>query len=181
MLLKYLRLINPISFLIILLVLIVLIGGCDTKNTDETKGMPYVAAKNQIEAGKYLITVGGCNDCHTENYLQSGGNVPEKDWLKGTSLGWQGPWGTTYPSNLRLTVQDLDEEEFVIVLHERTDLPPMPWMNVNKISEKDAKAIYQYIRSLGPAGDYAPDALNPGVEPMTPYLSLIPKNLPKPD
>jgi mono/diheme cytochrome c family protein len=168
--------------LFVLLSVLFCVSACNVEVSDEDSEMqttPHVMAKDQIEAGRYLVTIGGCNDCHTDGYLQSGGNVPEKDWLLGTSLGWQGEWGTTYPSNLRLTVQDLDEEEWVLVLHERTDLPPMPWMNVNKMSELDAKAIYHYIRSLGAAGDYVPEALNPGEEPQTPYLSLIPKNLPE--
>ena len=97
----------------------------------------------------------------------------------GTSMGWRGPWGTTYPSNLRLVVQDFTEEEWVLILHERTDLPPMPWMNINQMSEEDAKALYQYIRSLGPKGEPAPDAVEPGVEPKTPYFSLKPLNLPE--
>ena len=55
---------------------------------------------------------------------------------------------------------------------------PMPWMNVNKMSEEDAKALYQYIKSLGPKGEHVPEALDPGVEPETPYISLEPQNLP---
>ena len=29
-----------------------------------------------IERGKYLIVVGGCNDCHTPGYLLEDGNSP---------------------------------------------------------------------------------------------------------
>lgn len=66
-----------------------------------------------------------------------------------------------------------------MILHERTDLPPMSWMNLNNMSEEDSKAIYQNIKSLGPRGERAPDALNPDVEPETPYLYLKPLNLPE--
>lgn len=52
-------------------------------------------------------------------------------------------------------------------------------MNLNNMSEEDSKAIYQNIKSLGPRGERAPDALNPDVEPETPYLSLKPLNLPE--
>jgi len=132
--------------------------GCEPKTQKEeepNKEMePHVMSANQIEAGRYLAIVAGCNDCHTEGYLQSEGNIPEEDWFAGSSLGWQGPWGTTYPSNLRLAVQDYTEEDWVMIIHEREDLPPMPWMNVNQMSERDAKAIYHYIKSLGPKGDY---------------------------
>ena len=45
--------------------------------------------------GKYVVTIGGCNDCHTPGYAEKEGKVPEKDWLTGDILGWRGPWGTT--------------------------------------------------------------------------------------
>jgi hypothetical protein len=95
-------------------------------------------------------------------------------WLTGSPVGWRGPWGTTYPANLRLTVSEVSEDEWVAILQERKALPPMPWMNVNEISESDARALYQYIRSLGLAGGRMPAALPPDKEPTTPYLSLFP-------
>ena len=62
---------------------------------------------SQVERGKYLVSISACDDCHTPNYGLSGGKVPEKDWLTGDSLGWQGPWGTTYAPNLRLFFQSV--------------------------------------------------------------------------
>lgn len=172
-----------IAVIPIFFISIFLIAGCEPKTEDGDKSQkeftPHIMAANQIEAGRYLAIIGGCNDCHTEGYLQSEGNVPEEEWLTGSSLGWQGPWGTTYPSNLRLAAQDYTEEDWVMIIHEREDLPPMPWMNVNQMSEQDAKAIYHYLKFLGPKGDYAPEALDSGVEPLTPYLSLEPLNLPE--
>lgn len=58
----------------------------------------------QLERGRYLIKTTGCNDCHTQGYTESAGRVAESRWLTGSSLGWQGPWGTTYAVNLRLLV-----------------------------------------------------------------------------
>lgn len=162
---------------------IIILIGCQN-NTDKPGGEgtnkePHIVASSQIEAGRYLAIISGCNDCHTEGYLMSEGKVPEEDWLTGSFLGWRGPWGTTYPPNLRLRVQEMAEEEWVMILQEREDLPPMPWMNINKMSEEDMKALYQYIKSLGPKGEHVPEALDPGVEPETPYLNLEPNNLPK--
>ncbi|WP_372906389.1 hypothetical protein [Rhodohalobacter sp.] len=37
------------------------------------------------------------------------GNIPEEEWLAGSPMGWQGPWRTTYASNLRLRVQEWPE------------------------------------------------------------------------
>ncbi|MGM0744616.1 MAG: hypothetical protein ACQETF_04880 [Bacteroidota bacterium] len=55
------------------------------------------------------MTVAGCNDCHTDGYLMMDGNIPEEEWLAGSPMGWQGPWRTTYASNLRLRVQEWPE------------------------------------------------------------------------
>ena len=159
--------------------LIVLLSACESQlpsNSEETSE-PFVKAKSEIEAGRYLITVGGCNDCHTDGYLQTEGKIPEKNWLTGSKIGWRGPWGTTYASNLRIRVQELSEEDWVSTMHYRTAMPPMPWMNVNKMSEKDARAIYKYIKSLGSKGEVMPSALPPGEEPTTPFLLLEPQNM----
>ncbi len=61
----------------------------------------------QQERGRYLVRIAGCNDCHTPGYAESGGLLPEARWLVGDKLGWHGPWGTTYPTNLRLFAQSI--------------------------------------------------------------------------
>ena len=153
-------------------------SGCEppAAGSSETEAvtLPHVASSSAIEAGRYLVIIGGCNDCHTPDYLQTEGDVPEEMWLTGSPLGWRGPWGTTYPPNLRLTVSEVSEDEFVTIIQNRKALPPMPWMNVNQMSETDARALYQYLQSLGVAGERMPTAVPPDQEPTTPYLSLFP-------
>lgn len=136
---------------------------------------PHVSAASPVDAGRYLIVVSGCNDCHTPAYAETGGQVPEEDWLTGVATGWRGPWGTTYASNLRLLVQGLSEEAFLQLLRTRKERPPMPWLSVNELSSADAAAIYQYIRSLGPRGEVMPTALAADVEPTTPYFLFVPQ------
>lgn len=138
---------------------------------------PHVAAADPVAAGRYLVVLGGCNDCHTPRYAEIGDGVPESEWLTGSPVGFRGPWGTSYPSNLRLLVQDQTEDAFVQMLHTRTALPPMPWVNVNKLAEQDARAIYRFIRSLGPAGERMPPAAPPDQEPATPYIDFVPQHL----
>jgi mono/diheme cytochrome c family protein len=55
-----------------------------------------------VERGRYIVKIADCNGCHTTGYAASGGEVPEADWLLGDQVGFSGPWGTTYPPNLRL-------------------------------------------------------------------------------
>jgi hypothetical protein len=150
-------------------------NGCTRSSAAESRSAtPRVSAANPIEAGRYLVTVGGCNDCHTPNWSETNGGVPEKEWLTGSPVGWRGPWGTTYPSNLRLIASAFSEDDWVRMLHTRRDRPPMPWPNVNRMHEEDARAVYRFIRSLGPAGDPAPGALAPDVEPATAFIRMAP-------
>jgi mono/diheme cytochrome c family protein len=127
---------------------------------------------NLVTRGRYLAQVSGCNDCHTEGYLMNNGNVPVGQWLRGSSFGWQGPWGTTYASDLRLFMKDMTEVEWINVAHSLSRRPPMPWFNLNKMHDDDLRAIYHFVRSLGDPGEPVPAYLPPGVEPHTPYASF---------
>ena len=136
---------------------------------------PAFAQKNdeaQIKRGRYLVMIGGCNDCHTAGYAPKGGKVPEKEWLLGDALGWNGPWGTTYATNLRLSMQDLTEEQWLKKARALNARPPMPWFNVQAMSAGDLRAMYRYIRSLGPAGKPAPAYLPPDKTPPQPYVAF---------
>lgn len=83
------------------------------------------AATTKVARGKYLVTVAGCNDCHTP--LKLGSNGPEPDMSRmlsghpeslamppaprlpdgpwqvtaaATSTAWSGPWGVSFTANL---------------------------------------------------------------------------------
>ncbi len=115
-----------------------------------------------IEQGRYLARIAGCNDCHTAGYMASAGNVPEAQWLLGDTLGWQGDWGTTYAINLRLYVQDMSEEQWVTLARTKESRPPMPWFSLREMKDADLRAIYRFLRYLGPAGEPAPAFVPPG-------------------
>lgn len=132
---------------------------------------------DDISRGRYLIRISGCNDCHTPGYMQNDGQVPERDWLTGDAMGWHGPWGTTYPANLRLLVQQLDEEAW-LALARQPLRPPMPSPSLRAMSDDDLRAIYRYVKSLGAKGQAAPAYVPPGGRIATPYLDFTPKNLP---
>jgi mono/diheme cytochrome c family protein len=91
------------------------------KSAAESAAVP---AADPVERGKYLVSVLGCNDCHTP--YEMGPNGPEPDmkrmlsghpqelqvppppkpvgpWvvsMVGTSTAFAGPWGITYATNL---------------------------------------------------------------------------------
>ena len=138
---------------------------------------PSVAAQTPEQAGRYLVRAGGCNDCHTPAFMMLGEKVPESQWLTGNAMGFRGPWGTTYPSNLRRFVQPFTAEQFVEVVRKRNTRPPMPWPSLHAMSDADLKAIYAYIKSLPLTGAATPDFVPPGVEPKTPFILMVPQNL----
>jgi mono/diheme cytochrome c family protein len=125
-----------------------------------------------VKRGRYVVQIGGCNDCHTAGYAPSGGKVPESQWLQGDTLGWRGPWGTTYPVNLRRYMQDLAEAQWVKKAKSMSARPPMPWWSLHAMSESDLKALYRYIRYLGPAGKPAPDYVPPDKTPPPPFVQF---------
>jgi len=140
--------------------------------------LPALAADKAVERGRYLISISGCNDCHTPHYMENDGATPEAQWLTGSPVGFSGPWGTTYPSNLRLLAQSMSEDQWLA--RARSPMrPPMPTPSLRAMTDADLRAIYQYIRSIGAQGDMAPAYVPPGQKIATPYFEFVPKNLPK--
>jgi mono/diheme cytochrome c family protein len=130
------------------------------------------AQSSQVERGRYLVKVTGCNDCHTAGYAMAGGKVPEAQWLTGDKLGWRGPWGTTYPVNLRLYMTSMSESGWVQTARNLKSRPPMPWFALHDMTDEDLQALYQYVQWLGPAGELAPAFVPPGREPKTPVVQF---------
>ncbi len=132
-----------------------------------------------VERGRQVSIVGGCNDCHTAGYNESGGKIDPAKALTGTAIGWMGPWGTTYPVNIRLELKDMSEDDFVEYARTFTARPPMPFYNVHAMDESDLRSLYRYVKSLGDPGDPMPDYVPPGQEPKTPYYVAAPPTMPK--
>jgi mono/diheme cytochrome c family protein len=125
-----------------------------------------------LARGKYITRISGCNDCHTPGYAMTGGKVPEKDWLIGDALGWRGDWGTTYPINLRLYMQNMSETQWVKTAKSIQTRPPMPWFALRDMSEEDLRGFYRYVRSLRPAGAPAPAYVPPDQQPQGPFVQF---------
>jgi mono/diheme cytochrome c family protein len=131
---------------------------------------PKAAAHDRtLDRGRYLMRIGGCNDCHTPHYPEKAGLVPESEWLTGVPVGIQGPWGTTYPANLRLAMQAWTEAQWLARARQPMR-PPMPWFALRDMSDADLRAIYRYVRTLGPKGKPVPAYVPPGGSVTTPYM-----------
>jgi mono/diheme cytochrome c family protein len=150
------------------LILVAVVAAAPWTARAADKAKPADAA--QLARGNNLVRIGGCNDCHTAGYASSGGQVPEAQWLTGDSLGWRGPWGTTYPANLRMYMQNLTEAQWLTAAKALQTRPPMPWFSVRQMSDGDLRAIYAFIRHLGPGGQAAPAYVPPDKEPPPPFV-----------
>lgn len=138
----------------------------------ESASAPHVAAPSPFEAGRYLVRFGACNDCHTPGWRESDGKLPEAQWLTGSTTGYRAAWGTSYPPNIRLLVAQLTVDDWLTMIKTRADHPPMPWHELRALGEADRRAIYYFIRALGPAGKPAPFNLGSDQKPTTPYVDI---------
>lgn len=117
--------------LIVLFAGALFMAGCQVREGEPVAGASAVAPKaaavevqNPVERGKYLVTIGHCNDCHTP--FKVGPNGPEPDmalelsghpekmvlpeppkpngpWIWssiGTNTAFAGPWGVSFTANL---------------------------------------------------------------------------------
>lgn len=132
-----------------------------------TAGEPVIAGSvppdpARLARGEYLARVGGCHDCHTPGYAQAGGKAPRELWLTGDDTAWQGPWGSSFASNLRLTLQGYTDERWLAYARSLRTRPPMPWFTLGQMSDEDLLSLLTFVQALGPKGEPAPPALAPG-------------------
>jgi mono/diheme cytochrome c family protein len=137
--------------------------------------VPGVASVDPLVArGKYLVAFGSCNDCHTPGWRETNGAVPVSRWMTGSNLGYRGPWGTSYPANVRLEFSHISENDWLFMVRTRGGHWPMVWHDLRYLKTDDQRAIYRFIRSLGPRGVAAPADLSPSLEPKTKYIWIVP-------
>ena len=96
-------------------------------------------------------------------------------WLTGKSVGFKGPWGTTYPGNIRHFMSRMSVDHWIRFVHRWHGRPPMPVASVKAMSNADLRAVYAFVRTLKPIGPRGPHNLHPGQQPHTPYIDLTPK------
>ena len=96
--------------------------------------------------------------------------MPENQWLTGDAVGWSGPWGTTYAANLRLALAKISEQQWVEFARGAQTRPPMPWFALRDMSTDDLRALYRFVRHLGPAGEPAPAYVPPGAAVSGPVI-----------
>jgi len=127
------------------------------------------AAADPVARGEYLSIICGCNDCHTPGTFY--GQLDTTRLLSGTELGWEGPWGVSYPRNLtpdeETGLGTWSEDDIVRTLKtgQRKDgspiLPPMPWPMYSQMTDEDLHALAAYLKSIPPVKHKAPAVIPP--------------------
>ncbi|HET8797295.1 MAG TPA: c-type cytochrome [Thermoanaerobaculia bacterium] len=110
---------------------------------------------------------------HPESMALGAAPKPQGGWTwagAATNTAYAGPWGVSYAANLtpeRLTGTGIwDETMFVKTIRTgrhwgvgRPILPPMPYQNLQNLTDDDLKAIFAYLRTLKPIKNQVPDAI----------------------
>ena len=164
---------HALRVLLLLLPVLPLLAACGGGAPEATAATsPKASADVDLVArGEYLVRIAGCNDCHTPGYGPAQGEVPKEQWLIGSApLGYTGPWGTTYATNLRLRVAGMTEAQWLALAGHAKMRPPMPWPSLHAMQQDDLKAVYRYIAHLGPKGGPAPAYRPPGDPPRGPIV-----------
>jgi mono/diheme cytochrome c family protein len=127
-------------------------------------------ADAQLDRGKYLVTFGGCNDCHTPGYFF--GKPDMAQFLGGSDVAFEIP-GLGAFAGRNITPDDdtgigkWTSEQIVTALQtgQRPDgrilAPIMPWHAFANLTKEDATAIAAFLASVPPvkhvvAGPFAP-------------------------
>jgi hypothetical protein len=90
--------------------------------------------------------------------------------LVGSTLGFRGTYGTSYPTNLRLLLNNMTEDEWLVLAKQMRKNSPMAWVMLSSTVDQDLRAIYKFIKYLGPKGTPALSSLAAGVIPTTHYV-----------
>jgi mono/diheme cytochrome c family protein len=145
------------------------------------------AADPAVERGKYLVTIGGCNDCHTPGYFLGKPDMSRQ--LGGSEVGFEVPGrGVFYGSNLTMDkdtgLGGWSDEQIAAALTRgvrpdgRNLAPTMPWRAFATLTKADASAIIAYLRSLPHVRNKVPGPFGPLEPPTSFVMKIVPPDPP---
>ena len=140
------------------------------------------AGRDQIQRGKYLVTLGLCTDCHTPGYFF--GKPDAGRFLGGSEVGFEIPGlGVFHGPNLTpdkdtgLGQWSADEIVRAIQTGARPDgrvlAPIMPWHAFAQLTGEDAQAIAAFLKSLPPVANKVPGPFGPTDTPTSFVFKVV--------
>jgi mono/diheme cytochrome c family protein len=142
-----------------------------------------IADDAQLTRGKYLVTFGGCNDCHTPGYFFGAPDMSR--FLGGSDVGFELPGqgvfvGRNITPDQETGIGRWTREQIVTALQtgERPDgrilAPIMPWHALAHLTAEDATAITAFLQSLDPVSNQVPGPFAPGEKVSTFMFRILP-------
>jgi mono/diheme cytochrome c family protein len=136
----------------------------------------------QIARGKYLVTFGGCNDCHTPGYFF--GKPDMARFLGGSEVGFEIPGlgvfhgpNLTPDQNTGLGKWTAEEIATAITQGRRPDgrmlAPVMPWHAFSNLTRKDVRAIAAFLKSLPAVKNKVPGPFGPSEKPTSFVMKIV--------
>ena len=151
---------------------------CTTSST--TQKPAEMSAADKVALGARLVHVAACEDCHTPGTFYGAPDTTRR--FSGSELGWQGPWGVSFPRNLTPDMEtgigSWSEDDIVTAIRtgQRPEksllLPPMPWPQYAHMTDEEAHAIAAYLKSIPPVKHKSPDQIPPGAPFNGPHLTF---------
>src|SRR5690242_4523829 len=149
-------------------------------------GMAFInaagAQQAQAERGKYLVSIAGCNDCHTPGYFF--GKPDMSRYLGGSEVGFEIPGlGVFHGPNLtpdkETGLGNWTTDQIVKALQQgvrpdgRVLAPIMPWRALANLTKADALAIAAYLKSLPPVRNKVPGPFGPTEKPTSFVMKVV--------
>jgi mono/diheme cytochrome c family protein len=142
---------------------------------------PLKAENGDVAHGKYLVSIAGCNDCHTPGYFL--GKPDEARFLGGSEVGFEIPGaGIFHGPNLtpdkETGLGGWTDAQIMTALTtgKRPDgrelAPVMPWRAFANFTREDVGAIVAYLRTLPPVRNKVPGPYS-SVEQSTAFVMKI--------
>jgi mono/diheme cytochrome c family protein len=142
-----------------------------------------LAADPQVERGKYLVQIGGCNDCHTPGYFL--GHPDMTRFLGGSDVGFGIPGlgvfvGPNLTPDKETGLGNWTAQQIItaITTGERPDkrvlAPSMPWRELAVLTKSDALAIAAFLKSLPPVSHKVAGPFGPAEPPTVFVMSVQP-------
>ena len=147
---------------------------------------PAHADQAQIERGKYLVTIGGCSDCHTPGTFL--GHPDTTRFLGGSDVGFAIPGLGVFPGR-NLTpdketgLGNWTNEQIIkaITTGGRPDgrqlAPVMPYQAFSNLTHDDAEAIAAFLKSIPPIKNAVPGPFGPNDKPTTFVFAVLPADV----
>jgi mono/diheme cytochrome c family protein len=143
--------------------------------------LPRARAESPVDRGKYLVTFGGCNDCHTPGYFF--GKPDMAKYLAGSDVAFEIPGlgafaGRNITPDKETGIGNWTVEQIITALQQgkrpdgRMLSPIMPYHAFSYLSKDDALAIAAYLQSIPPVKNAVAGPFKPG-DKITAFLFRI--------